>query len=132
MIPTMRLHDSWGSGEFGAPRGSRTHNGVDLSVPPGAPVFSVTEGEVTKIGYPYPPADTKRGKFRYVEITNEDGLRFRYFYVVPSVQIGQKILSGEEIGEADDISEAYPGMIPHVHFEIKLEGKYLNPHDFLS
>lgn len=127
VIPPCRGTDKHGSGHFGASRGNRKHNGVDISVPPSSIVLSLTSGLVTKVGYPYDPTDKAKGHFRYVEVTN-NGLRIRYFYVEPYVDEGQLVRSGSELGESQRLGLVYPGITEHVHVEVKTEsGQYLNP-----
>ncbi len=38
-------------------------------------VYSVSAGIVTKIGYPYDPRHPIKGKLRYVEVQDGDGMR---------------------------------------------------------
>lgn len=148
MIPTQRMSDSWGSGWFGAPRGKRKHGGVDLGAYPGLPIISVCAGVFTKFGFPYSQdenakkdmskSEVKKFNFkkalRYVQITNDDGLDFRYFYVISefSLKIGARVETGDVIGHAQGLSNIYPGITDHIHFEIKKDGVYLNPADFCS
>lgn len=118
--------DAAGDGRYGAPRGERSHNGIDYECTPGAPVLSVVSGTVSKLGYCY--GDDL--SWRYVEIRAVDGLKHRLFYVDPLVEIGDTVDSMTPIGRAQDISKRYPdrGMLPHVHYELKdLDGNFINP-----
>ena len=118
--------DDHGSGHYGASRGSRTHNGIDYKVPVGADVLSPTDGIVTKIGYPY--GDDL--SFRYVEITCDDELKHRIFYVRNDLCIvkGVKVLEGGIIGTCQDLTNRYPGITPHVHYEVKdQDGNFIDP-----
>ena len=119
----IRKCDKWGCGHFGASRGDRKHNGVDLVWTPGDRAFCLMCGIVTKLGYPY--ADDL--SFRYVEIT-EDGNRWRYFYVDPIVNVGDELDAYTEIGEYQGLGERYPGITEHVHCEIiGPDGEYIDP-----
>ena len=123
----IRGQDDQGSGYFGAPRKGRIHNGVDLACESGLYIKSRTHGTVTKIGYPYDPADEKKGHLRYVEVTF-DGNRFRYFYLDPMVQVGDKIVAGDVIGCSQDLTEIYTGITQHFHFEwIGPDGEFVDP-----
>ena len=137
VIPPLREPDDFGAGYFGAPRGDRTHNGIDLAAEPGTVVCSFVKGEITKIGYPY--ADDL--SYRYVEVTTADGDRVRYFYVVPNdlcgtYEIGTEVDVGDPLGVVQDIAGRYDTdtkkMTNHFHFEIKRGSEYLNPVDWLS
>ena len=117
-----RGSDGFGAGHFGAPRGSRTHKGVDLLAQSGEAINSPVTGTVTKVGYPY--GDDL--SYRYVQITAGD-YDFRVFYVEPSVRVGQEVTTETAIGSAQDLGRRYPGIPNHVHFEIKSDGDYLDP-----
>lgn len=126
--PPVRM-DKAGSGMFGAPRGSRTHNGVDYLARPNDGVCSTVNGTVTKLGFPY----NGNIHYRYVEVTDGKGFRHRFFYVSPFVEVGEPIVTGQVIGEAQNVAANYPdsGMNNHIHYEIKTKaGKFVNPEGF--
>lgn len=132
MLSTLpsRKSDNYGSGRFGSNRrgraGPRCHNGEDLACFPGTKILSPVDGHVTKLGYPY--GDDL--SYRYVEVTDAQGLRHRLFYVTPWVEVGDNVYADASVlGEAQDIRKRYPnGMTPHVHYEIKTQdGKFLDP-----
>jgi len=126
--------DSMGNGEFGAPRGSRTHNGIDYAVAPDSSVLAVVSGKVTKHGYPYNPSDEKKGHLRYIQVTDDKGNHVRYFYVLPSLDIGTEVEAGDEIAIAQDLQKVYgAAMTSHVHLEVKTpDGKYINPEEYFA
>lgn len=119
--------DGWGSGEFGASRGSRKHKGVDYSIAAGSGVYSPVQGKVTKLGLPY-----KDEKFRYVEVTDKVGNRHRIFYIQPNVSVGQWVNQVTILGHAQDVAAKYSTddkhMKNHVHYEIlDLKDSPINP-----
>ena len=123
--PIIR-RDKAGDGRFGAPRGIRSHKGIDYLCEPETFCYSPAAGVITKLGFPY--ADDE--KWRYVEVTDDRGQRHRMFYVYPLVRVDQFVHIGEVVGETQDISGRYPnqGMSAHVHYEvINSEGQYVNP-----
>jgi len=121
----LRTHDNFGSGEYGASRGTRTHNGEDFACLVGAGIFPVTAGKVTKIGYPY--GDDKT--FRYVQVTLDDH-DYRYFYIDPIVRVGDVVGTNTIIGFVQDLDKRYKGITPHCHFEVKVNGKHIDPRGF--
>lgn len=127
----IRGDDKHGSGVFGAPRGNRTHKGVDIACYEGSEVLSVTDGFITKIGYPYDPNDNKKGHLRYVQVTSGN-LDFRYFYVHPTVSIGDKVIKGDMLGITQGLLKVYPGITDHFHFEVKEGDEHINPMNFLT
>ena len=130
IIPPIRLQDAHGAGYYGAPRGARTHNGIDLCCHKDSLVMSVTPGKVTRIGYPYDPGDDDKGHLLYVQVTDAAGRDHRYFYVSPMVNVGEIISRGAVIGVAQGLLEVYPGITDHIHYEIKVDGDYVDPSEF--
>lgn len=124
-----REPDDYGEGHFKASRGKRTHNGVDKACPPNTQIFSTVTGTVTKLGYPY--ADDL--SYRYVQVTDNDGLDHRMFYVYPHVIVGDVCAAGiTVIGIAQNIASRYTEkghMNNHIHYEIKKGDEYLNPEE---
>ena len=126
----LRECDSMGCGHYGAPRGDRTHKGIDFTCPPDYEICSKIEGEVTKLGYPYRDAL----EFRYVEVTSSDGYRHRYFYVEPLVHVGDFVEEGDVVGKCQDVAGHWGGgMKNHVHYEIMVPGndrEWVDPKDY--
>jgi len=132
LVPPERGQDSQGSGEFGAPRGNRKHNGRDYGCLPKSKILSISSGEVTKIGYPYNPNDTEKGHLRYVQVTDSVGIQVRYFYVNPLVKLGDKIGLEGVIGESQDLRPIYQSITPHFHLEVKHEGAFIDPNIYIK
>lgn len=128
----IRGQDKYGSGEYLAPRGNRKHNGIDVACYAESTIFAAKAGTITKIGYPYDPNDKKKGHLRYVQITDNKGYAARYFYIAPTVAVDDKIKVGDPIGVAQGLIKIYPGIIDHIHFEVKNGYEFLNPSDYLE
>lgn len=123
MSYVVRGKDNYGAGYFGASRGERKHVGIDLVLDSGKEFFSFNQGVVSKLGYPYKDALG----YRYVQVTNADGSAWRYFYVTPMVKLGQIVKKGQVLGITQDLQARYPGITPHVHFEIMKNAEYVDP-----
>lgn len=131
----IRHVDSYGAGHYGASRGDRTHRGIDYYCTAGDKVlWSLPfEGTVTKFGYPY----SDDLSYRYVQVTTEhpegDGevkvFDHRFFYVEPNTELmyGMKITEGTVLGKSQGLGKRYHGIPNHVHYEIKCDGKYIDP-----
>lgn len=130
IIAPPRGTDDFGSGHFGAPRGSRSHRGIDYFTAPGSKVCSMSDGIVTKLGYPYAHAL----QYRYVEVSDAGGYKHRYFYVKPTVRVNDRISRTDVLGIAQNISEYYDTgtkkMKPHVHYEILKGTTPIDPEKF--
>lgn len=125
----IRPQDSQGAGYYGAPRGHRTHNGVDICCESLEEVKSLTLGKVTKIGFPYDPKHPVKGHLRYVEV-EMDGNKFRYFYIYPWVKKGDKVSPSTVLGTSQDLTKIYKGITQHYHLECKdVNDEYYNPCD---
>ena len=123
--PKRRIADKYGQGHYGAPRGSRTHKGIDFACMPGTRVCSPVGGKVTKLGICY----RDDHKYRYVQVT-DDHADHRLFYVQPCVEVGDLIVKGAVIGEVQNLGDRYPGITEHCHYEIKQDGEYIDPDEF--
>jgi len=114
----IRDFDAWGRGTYGAPRGKRIHRGVDFICEAGQQVICPIGGLngdviVVREARPY-----TEGEYSGV-LLKTVGIVIKMFYLEPDRSlIGQTIKQGHIIGHAQDISEKYEGMIPHVHLEI--------------
>lgn len=129
----IRGQDVHGNGEYGAGRGSRKHKGIDLVCEGGTMIMSACDGVVTRTqGIVY--SDPAKSNWHYVEVIDKDGVFNRYFYVQQwEIERGQHILKGEPIGVAQGIEGQYPGITPHIHYEVrKSRSNYLDPVEYLE
>ena len=124
---TIRKSDKWGQGHFGAPRGTRKHNGIDIVTQLGTPVLSPIEGKVIRISYPY-ASDMSFTGLLIEGIGVHQGLEIKIFYMKPISGIVNKIVKpGQKIGTSQSLLNKYPGITNHIHIEIKLNGVKQNP-----
>lgn len=134
LIKAPVRYDSWGCGEFGAPRksGDRRyqHKGVDYAAQAGSVVVSPLAGRVSRLGYCYATTGL-RAEYRLIEIIDELGATVRFLYLRPLVEVGQKIAIGDEIGAVQDLSKIYTGMKNHCHIDIKYNGSFIDPERYL-
>lgn len=122
--PLPIRNDAGGQGHFGAPRGSRTHNGVDYQVKPGEPVYAPRRGIFKKTGYVY----SRDTEFTIVDITDDD-YTYRLMYVSPYhwLKPGMPVEEGQPVGYAQDVGTKEgrdglyrdQGITPHVHLEVR-------------
>ena len=117
----VRSSDKWGFGKYGSPRYKTvsgkfikyTHNGADYICIPGQGVVSPIAGKVVRIALPY-----ARQTFSGLVIKGHR-IKIKMFYLKPLENIVSKyVKQGDLIGHAQDISEIYHGITPHIHLQI--------------
>lgn len=128
--------------DFGVARtygGDRTHEGNDLIADLGTPVVSMTDGEITRIGW------IEYGGQR-IGITTSKGTYFYYAHMdryAEGMIKGKKVRAGDIIGYIGDTGYGPPGtrgkFIPHLHVQIGFKmGQFskgytwFNPYDIVK
>jgi len=107
--------------EFG-PRGRRFHNGMDIKAPHSSPVLAVAGGVVTYAG-------NQRGYGNIIMVDHGDGFMTSYAHLhSKDVNEGDTVSEGQAIGTVGTTGNA---TTPHVHFEVRHEGKPIDPAVFL-
>ena len=106
--------------------GASTNNkGIDIGCPVGTKVVSVLDGKVSYIGY-----NEYRGY--YIKIKHSDGVQTIYQHGSPNsfrVSVGQTVQGGQTIMLSGN-SGISSG--PHLHFEVLVDGKNVNPKTWLK
>lgn len=127
-LPTMWAHMGKINNEFGFrrnPFGGRTyefHPGMDIDGERGEVVIAPANGVVIKAGW-------QGGYGNLIEIDHGNGLTTRYGHLSKTnVNIGDTIQRGQEIGLIGTTGRSTG---PHLHFEIRLNDKAINPRRFL-
>jgi len=129
---TIRKNDKWGQGHFGAPRGSRKHNGIDITTQLGTPILSPIEGKVIRVAYPY-ASDMSFTGLLIKGTGAHQGLEVKIFYMKPTSNIVNKAVKpGQQIGTSQSLLNKYPGITNHIHIEIKLNGIKQNPKSLIK
>lgn len=136
------IYDYTSVNDFQAPRsygGKRSHQGNDLITDMGIPIVSMTDGEVTRLGW------NEYGGNR-VGITSDSGAYFYYAHMdryAEGMTKGKRINAGEVIGYIGDTGYGPPEtrgkMIPHLHVQIGFllknssrEYHWFNPYDIIK
>ena len=135
-FPAIR-NDAAGSGAFGSSRdgGSRKHDGVDLKVQEGQAVHAPFPAKVVRYAYPYADNQDYKGLvLRGIEGTEYEGLEMKIFYVDPFAGIvGAVVPAGAPVAFAQAISQKYgnSAMTDHIHVELRMNNKLIDPTPFL-
>lgn len=101
------------------------HNGVDLAAKKGTPILAVMGGVVEAVAY------QKGGAGWYVKVRNGNGLESLYMHMNTKspLKVGQTIYPGQVIGQVGATGAATGA---HLHFEVRQNGKAINPMPFLQ
>lgn len=127
----IRKPDKWGNGNFGAPRGSRKHNGIDIVAINRQDVLSPVNGKVIRKSFPYAKDLSYTGVL--IEGTgNHAGISVKIFYMTPLASVmGSNVSAGDKIGAAQALTRKYPGITNHIHLEVRKNNLIVNPKTML-
>jgi murein DD-endopeptidase MepM/ murein hydrolase activator NlpD len=127
-LPTMWAHLGKINNEFGFrrnPFGGRSyefHPGMDIDGERGDEVIAPANGTVIKAGW-------TGGYGNMVEIDHGNGLTTRYGHLSRiEAEVGEKITRGQLIGLVGSTGRSTG---PHLHFELRLNDRSINPRHFL-
>jgi peptidoglycan LD-endopeptidase LytH len=122
--------------------GGRRHNGNDLIAPRMTEVYAIADGIVIYVG-------TNNLSGRNVKLDHGDGWESYYLHlnndnpdtddgsaswvltVAPGIEEGMEVEAGQLIAWVGDSGNA-EGTTPHTHFELRYEGKPIDPYSILS
>ena len=125
-VPGHEVDSPYGLRRLPWERHARLHEGVDIAAPAGAPVLAAAGGVVVRKG-------DSPTYGRFVEIRHgEAGLTSFYAHlgrIERTAQVGAYLGQGTILGRIG-LSGTSTG--PHLHFEIRRDGKALNPQAFLD
>ncbi len=106
----------------------RVHTGIDIEAEADSPVYAGADGTVTNVFY-----DNYYGKS--VEVTHPDGIVSVYSNLdgdTIAVKVGDSVKTGAKLGTIGDTSLTELADEPHLHFSVKVNGKAVNPLDYIT
>lgn len=107
---------------YGA-RWGTTHKGMDLAAPMGPDIYAAGDGVVEKV------VNSNVGYGNLVVISHGNGIQTYYAHCSKLyVSKGQKVKSGDLIAAVGSTGDSTG---PHCHFEIRIDGKAVNPQGYL-
>ena len=106
-----RVHPVLGTTKF--------HNGVDLPVPVGTPLWAAQSGRIVTAS-----SDDVSGN--YVILEHAGGVRTAYCHLseLPAKGAGEHVERGEAIGKSGNTGRSTG---PHLHFVLRIDGKAIDP-----
>lgn len=122
VVSASRVTSNYGYRTHPIYKTRRFHEGVDLAAPVGRSVHAYTSGTVTFAG-------RTGGLGLAVYISHGNGLETRYGHLSKiNVKKGQKLATGDRIGSVGNTGVSTG---PHLHFEVRKNGKAQNPWDYI-
>jgi murein DD-endopeptidase MepM/ murein hydrolase activator NlpD len=99
------------------------HSGLDFKGPTGADIYAAARGHISFVG-------RKAGYGKVVEVSHGNGLMTRYAHMSKTnARKGQKVDAGDIIGAIGSTGRSTG---PHLHFEVRLNNRAINPRPFLE
>lgn len=100
----------------------KMHAGIDFTAPSGTPIYATGDGKVVRVRH------DNRGYGLHVVIDHGYGYQTLYAHMSKVlVKQGMKINKGEEIGK---VGSTGTSTAPHLHYEVHLKGRPVNPIDY--
>lgn len=104
-------------------RWGRMHYGVDIAANAGTPIYAAMDGTVAVSGW-------ESGYGNVIKINHSNGTQSIYGHCSKLfVKAGQAVKKGQKIGAVGSTGNSTG---PHLHFEIRINGKPVNPISYLN
>lgn len=115
----IRSCNSSGCGAFGASRGGKVHNGLDILAAPGSNILAPFDGELVRKGYRV--YSNSRPELVGIEIKSDSNYTSKLFYVTTILPVGHRFKVGDVIAQVQNMKQYYsnPEMPNHVHKELR-------------
>ena len=104
-------------------RGREFHTGVDFALAKGSAVVAADGGTVSFAGW--------KGDYGYLVIINHGNGKQTYYGHNSKllVHVGQRVAKGQQVAKMGSTGRSTG---PHCHFEVRINGKHVNPWRYLS
>ena len=100
----------------------RMHKGMDFSTPTGTPIYAPSDGKVIRVD------SRSAGYGKHIRIDHGFGYVTLYAHLSEyNVRRNQQVKRGDVIGFVGNTGRS---VAPHLHYEIRKDGKHLNPINF--
>ena len=122
-LQSSRVNSAFGARLHPVSGKYRRHNGVDLAAATGTPVFATSSGSIRVAGW-------NGGYGLLITVDHGNGIETRYAHLSRLIVTrGQRVRTGEIIGFVGSTGNSTG---PHLHYEIRQEGRPLDPAPMLQ
>lgn len=122
-VETKNIGNSYGLMFHPIHKVKKFHKGLDIKGNIGEPVYATSNGLVESSSY-------NRGLGYYIIIKHDDKYQTKYCHLSELlVEAGMEVKIGDRIGS---IGNSGLSTAPHLHYEVLINGKNVNPEDYLQ
>jgi murein DD-endopeptidase MepM/ murein hydrolase activator NlpD len=119
-VPVASISSSFGMRKHPILGFSKMHTGIDFAAPLGTPIYAAGNGVIEEIG-------VKGAYGKYIRIKHNNELSTAYAHArsfIPGIKKGSQIKQGQVIAYVGTTGRSTG---PHLHYEVLVKGKHINP-----
>ncbi len=119
-VKLVRVSSHYGNRHHPTLGYTKMHKGVDFAAPTGTPIYAAGNGVITEIGW-------KSGYGKFIQIKHSQNLSTAYAHAsnfANNLKLGSIVKQGQVIAYVGSTGRTTG---PHLHYEVKIGGKNINP-----
>jgi murein DD-endopeptidase MepM/ murein hydrolase activator NlpD len=119
-VKLVRVSSHYGNRHHPTLGYTKMHKGVDFAAPTGTPIYAAGNGVITEIGW-------KSGYGKFVQIKHSQNLSTAYAHAsnfAKNLKLGSIVKQGQVIAYVGSTGRTTGS---HLHYEVKIGGKNINP-----
>lgn len=119
-VKLVRVSSHYGNRHHPTLGYTKMHKGVDFAAPTGTPIYAAGNGVITEIGW-------KSGYGNFIQIKHSQNLSTAYAHAsnfAKNLKLGSIVKQGQVIAYVGSTGRTTG---PHLHYEVKIGGKNINP-----
>jgi murein DD-endopeptidase MepM/ murein hydrolase activator NlpD len=119
-VKVLRVSSHYGLRKHPISGYNKQHKGVDFAAATGTPIYSAGDGVVTQLGW-------RSGYGKFIQIKHSGTLSTAYAHAsnfAKSLKVGSRVKQGDIIAYVGSTGNTTG---PHLHYEVLVNGKHVNP-----
>lgn len=122
-LEKMKVTSTYGNRMHPVLKVKKLHMGIDFKMPIGTPIVATADGTVKQTAY------HTKGYGTHIVLKHDDVYESKYAHLSKiNVTEGQKVKKGDIIGYSGNSGASKK---PHLHYEVRKNGKAVNPKSYL-